>query len=322
MPDPTSRLLSLLSLLQTARSWPGGELAERLGVTRRTVRRDVERLRHLGYEVDAAQGPTGGYRLAAGRTLPPLLFQDDEALAIAIGLRVAAKLALADIDDASVRALAKVQQVLPPRLRHRVRSLSAATSIWLSGHGPPVDADVLTTVGLAAAHHERIRLTYFGRDGHVQHRHVEPVQLVAASRQWYLVAFDLDRDDWRTFRVDRISSPTPTGARAVHREAPGGNLRDYLEKARAQMAPTYRADVSLHLPLRQARTLLTDVMTDSTLTAEGEERCRWVSHSDTLDWLTLSILRLGCEFYVHGPPELVQHLHDITHRFGRSLQMT
>ena len=118
MPDPTSRLLSLLSLLQTARSWPGGELAERLGVTRRTVRRDVERLRHLGYEVDAAQGPTGGYRLAAGRTLPPLLFQDDEALAIAIGLRVAAKLALADIDDASVRALAKVQQVLPPRLRH------------------------------------------------------------------------------------------------------------------------------------------------------------------------------------------------------------
>ena len=322
MPDPTSRLLSLLSLLQTARSWPGGELAERLGVTRRTVRRDVERLRHLGYEVEAAQGPTGGYRLAAGRTLPPLLFQDDEGLAIAIGLRVAAKLALADIDDASVSALAKVQQVLPPRLRHRVRSLSAATSIWLSGHGPPVDAEVLTTVGLAAAHHERVRLTYSGRDGHVQHRHVEPVQLVAASRRWYLVAFDLDRDDWRTFRVDRISSPTPTGSRAVHREAPGGNLRDYLEKARAQLAPTYRADVSLHLPLRQARSLLTDVMTDSTLTPEGDERCRWVSHSDTLDWLTLSILRLGCEFYVHGPPELVEHLHAITHRLGRSLQMT
>jgi predicted DNA-binding transcriptional regulator YafY len=139
MPDPTSRLLSLLSFLQTARSWPGGELAERLGVTRRTVRRDIARLRHLGYEVDAAPGPTGGYRLAAGRTLPPLLFQDGEALAIAIGLRVAAKLALADIDDASVRALAKVQQVLPPRLRHRVQSLSAATSIWLSGHGPPVE---------------------------------------------------------------------------------------------------------------------------------------------------------------------------------------
>ena len=153
-----------------------------------------------------------------------------------------------------------------------------------------MDADVLTTVGLAAAHHEQVRLTYSGRDGHVQHRHVEPVRLVAASRRWYLVGFDLDRDDWRRGRVDRISSPTPTGSQAVHREAPGGNLQDHLEKARAQMAPTYRADVSLHLPLRQARTPLTDVIADSTLTAEGEERCRWVAdHSDTLDWLTLSI---------------------------------
>jgi predicted DNA-binding transcriptional regulator YafY len=130
------------------------------------------------------------------------------------------------------------------------------------------------------------------------------------------VAFDLDRDDWRTFRVDRINSPTPTGAPAVHREEPGGNLRDYLEKARVQMAPIYRADVSLQLPVRQATMLLTDLMADSTLTAEGEERCRWVSHPDTLDWLTLSILRLGCEFYVHGPPELVEHVHAITHRLG------
>jgi len=318
MVDPTSRLLSLLSLLQTPRSWSGAELAERLGVTMRTVRRDIDRLRQLGYQVEAALGRYGGYRLAAGATLPPLLFQDDEALAIAVGLRAAAATALAEFDDASVRALTKLQQVLPSRLRHRVRSLSTAMMAWPATGGPRVDADVLTTVGVAAAHHERVRMRYAGRDGRVQPRHVEPVQLVAAGRRWYLVAFDLDRADWRSFRVDRITSPTPTGGRSAHRDTPGGSVQDYLEQARSEMAPTFRADVTLHLPLTRARTLLADLLTDSTLTPESEDRCRWVSHSDTLDWLTLAILRPGCEVDVHGPPELVAHLHGVTGRLGRA----
>ncbi|HKA69920.1 MAG TPA: WYL domain-containing protein [Actinomycetes bacterium] len=322
MVDPTSRLLSLLSLLQTPRLWSGAELAGRLGVTRRTVRRDVDRLRQLGYLVEAVQGRAGGYRLAAGTSVPPLQFQDDEALAIAIGLRMAAGMAMAEFDDASVRALTKVQQVLPSRLRRRVRSLSMAMMAWPSGYGPRVDADVLTMVGVAAAHHERVRLRYAGRDGRIQPRHIEPVQLVAAGRRWYLVAFDLDRADWRTFRVDRITSPAPTGARATHRDPPGGDVADYLEQARSQLAPTFRADVSLDLPLPRARTLLADLLTDSTLTAEGEDRCRWVSHSDTLDWLTLAILRLGCDVDVHGPPELIEHLRAVTGRLGRSLAST
>jgi predicted DNA-binding transcriptional regulator YafY len=312
--DPAARLLSLLSLLQTPRDWPGGEIAERLGVTRRTVRRDVERLRALGYPVEASLGNQGGYRLVAGSALPPLLLEDDEAVAIAVGLRAFAGQAVTGIDEASLRALTKLTRVLPARLRHRVQSLSASTTVLSPGNGPQVDADVLTLLAAVIANHERVRMQYAGRDGHPHRRHIEPVRLVVAGRRWYLLGFDLDRNDWRTFRVDRIADARPTGGRSVRREAPGGDVERYMALARMGMAPTYRADVTLWLPEAEALTRLADQLTESSLTADGEDRSRWVSSRDTLEWLTLRILRLGCPFRVHGPPELIGHLRDVAAR--------
>ena len=319
MPDPAARLLSLLSLLQTPRDWSGGELAERLGVTRRTIRRDVERLRGLGYPVEASLGNQGGYRLVAGSALPPLLLEDDEAVAIAVGLRAFAGQAVAGIDEASLRALTKLTRVLPSRLRHRVQSLSAATTVLSPENGPQVDADVLTQLAAVVANHERVRMQYGGRDEHSHPRHVEPVRLVVAGRRWYLLAFDLDRNDWRTFRVDRITDARPTGGRSLHRQAPGGDVERYMSLARMEMAPTYRADVTLWLPEAQARTQLADQLTDSSLKADGKDRSRWISSLDTLEWLTLRILRLRCPFHVHGPPELISHLQDVAARVTSSV---
>jgi predicted DNA-binding transcriptional regulator YafY len=319
MSDPAGRLLSLLSLLQTPRDWPGSELAERLGVTGRTVRRDVERLRALGYPVEASLGNQGGYRLVAGSALPPLLLEDDEAVAVAVGLRASAGQAVADVDEASLRALTKLTRVLPVRLRQRVQSLSSSMTVLPPENGPQVDIEVLTVLAAAVANHERLRVRYAARGGRAERRDVEPVRLVAAGRRWYLVAFDLDREDWRTFRVDRVEDPRPTGGRSVRREAPGGDVELYLSRARLEMAPTYRADVTLWLPEAEAQTQLADQLAESSLEAEGEDRCRWASSPDTLDWLTLRILRLGCSFDVHGPPELIDHLRNVAARVARSV---
>src|SRR4029453_18722795 len=206
MSDPAGRLLALLSLLQTPRDWPGSELAERLGVTGRMVRRDIERLRSLGYPVEAALGNQGGLRACAGQ-------------------------AVAGIDEASLRALTKLSRVLPSRLKHRVQSLSASTTVLPPDQRSQVDADVLTVLAAATANPERLWMRYAARDGHTKQRHVEPVQLVAAGGRWYLLAFAVDRDDWRTFRVDRVADPQPTGGRAVHREPPGGDVERYLSQA-------------------------------------------------------------------------------------------
>jgi predicted DNA-binding transcriptional regulator YafY len=319
MPDSAGRLLSLLSLLQTPRDWPGSELAERLRVTGRTVRRDVERLRALGYPVEASLGRQGGYRLVAGSALPPLLLEDDEAVAVAVGLRASAGQAVAGLDEASLRALTKLTRVLPSRLGQRVRSLSSATTVLPPENGPRADIDVLTVLAAAVANHERLRMRYAARDGRAQRRHVEPVRLVAAGRRWYLVTFDLDREDWRTFRVDRVEDPRPTGGRSVRREAPGGDVERYLSQARLEMAPTHRGDVTLWLPEAEARTRLADQLDGSRLEAEGDDRCRWVSPPDTVEWLTARILRLGCSFDVHGPPELIDHLRDVATRVARSV---
>lgn len=319
MSGPAGRLLSLLSLLQTPRDWPGSELAARLGVTGRTVRRDVERLRSLGYTVEATLGHQGGYRLVTGSALPPLLLEDDEAVAVAIGLRASAGQAVTGIEEASLRALTKLTRVLPPKLQHRVTSLSASTTALPPESGPRVDADDLTVLAAAVANHERLRMQYAARDGSKQRRHVEPVRLVVAGRRWYLVAFDLDREDWRTFRVDRVEDPRPTGGRSTHRHAPGGDVEEYVSQARMAMAPTYRADVTLWLPEAEAQTQLADQLTESSLKAEDGDRCHWISSLDTLAWLTLRILRLECSFDVHGPPELIEHLRDVARRVDSSL---
>ena len=227
----SSRLLTLLSLLQTRRDWPGGELADRLEVSRRTIRRDVERLRALGYPVESLTGPAGGYRLAAGAAMPPLLLDDDEAIAIAVGLRTAARASVTGIEETSVRALVKLEQVLPAHLRRRVQALGA-TTLSLPPEGPTVDPQCLTVLAGGCRDRECVRFGYRARDGEFARREVEPHALVNRGRRWYLVCWDRGRDDWRTFRVDRITEPVALGARFSAARAagrgPGGVRRAAL----------------------------------------------------------------------------------------------
>lgn len=224
MADTTARTLRLLSLLQTHRFWPGAELAEQLGVSSRTLRRDIDRLRVLGYSVDATPGVAGGYQLATGTALPPLLVDDDEAVAIAIGLRAAAGAAVAGIEESSVRALAKLEQLLPSRLRRRVGALHGNVSVlrWRAP-GPLVDADVLSVIAQACRDAEEARFEYRRRDGEEASRLTQPHHVVAVGRRWYLLAWDVRREDWRTFRLDRMTDVRPAGARFARRKVPGGD---------------------------------------------------------------------------------------------------
>src|SRR3954471_20543570 len=239
--DPTERALQLLSLLQTHRFWPGGELTERLGVSARTLRRDVDRLRSLGYPVDATPGTGGGYRLAAGAHMPPLLLDDDEAVAIAVGLRSAASASIEGMEDIAVRALAKLEQVLPDRLRRRVLAVHTnVASLQWSNEGPVVDADALAVLALACRDREQVRFDSRRRDGDDSSRLVEPHQLVSAGRRWYLVAFDVRRDDWRTFRLDRLERARHAGVRCAPRELPGGDAAAFVARSiRSMPQPAY-----------------------------------------------------------------------------------
>ncbi|MET8757650.1 YafY family protein [Lentzea sp. NPDC004782] len=312
-----ARLLRLLSLLQTPREWPGSELAERLGVTSRTVRRDVDRLRDLGYPVEATMGALGGYRLGAGKAMPPLLLDDEEAVAIAVGLRTAARQPVAGIAEASLRALAKLQQVLPPRLARRVSSLTAATAASASPFASLVDPAQLTIIAGAVQARERVRFAYAAQEGVASKRHVEPVQLVALGRRWYLLAFDVERDDWRIFRLDRVSTAVATGARFAARVAPGGDATEYVTRKMYETAPTYRARATLRLPVELARARLADFAGD--LSALDDDSCTWHSVEDTVDYLAFRLTSLGCDFTVQGPPELVEHLRVMGERITRSV---
>jgi predicted DNA-binding transcriptional regulator YafY len=230
----TSRLLNLLSLLQTRRDWPGSLLAERLEISHRTVRRDVDRLREMGYSIQATMGPDGGYRLDAGAELPPLLFDDDQVVALAVALQ-AASVSGVGIEEAALRALTTVRQVMPSRLRHRLDALDFTTVPTRPGDAPPdsVSPDVLIAVSAAARAQEVLRFDYAGRRPDTASepphaRRVEPHHLVTSHGRWYLVAWDLDRDDWRLFLADRITPRVPTGPRFVRREIPGGDVAEYV----------------------------------------------------------------------------------------------
>src|SRR5687767_4812644 len=247
MTETSGRLLKLLSLLQTRRDWPGNELAQRLGVSGRTIRRDVERLRDLGYPVDATTGPAGGYSLRAGTAMPPLLLDDDEAIAIAVGLRTAARASVTGIEETSVRALVKIEQVLPAHLRRRVRALGSATMTLPSG-GPTVDPQSLTLIAAACRDFERVRFAYRGREGVDSRREVEPHALVNLGRRWYLLAWDRARQDWRTFRVDRLAGPTSTGVRFEPRRPPAKDAAAYVAQSLSAAPNRYEARVTLHAP--------------------------------------------------------------------------
>ncbi|MER7420714.1 YafY family protein [Micromonospora peucetia] len=316
MSDTPGRLLTLLSLLQTPREWPGSELAARLDVSLRTIRRDVERLRELGYPVRATMGADGGYRLVAGRAMPPLLLDDEEAVAIAVGLRTAAGHAVTGIEEASVRALGKLEQVLPARLRHRVGALAAATETLLTWSRPTVDPERLTGLAAAVTNRERLRFTYRRHDGVAAERRVEPYRLVSAGRRWYLVGYDNDRDDWRIFRVDRIGEPVSIGVRAVPRQLPAPDAAAYLTEKLNELTPVHRAVATLHTPVESVAGRVGDSPGD--LVPIDADSCRLSSHTDTLEWLAWRLLTLGCEFEVHEPPELVAYLREIGGRAGRA----
>ncbi len=305
MTDTPARLLGLLSLLQTPREWPGSELAVRLGVSPRTIRRDIDRLRELGYPVEASRGVAGGYRLVAGTAMPPLVLDDDEAVAIAVGLRTAAGQSVSGIEEASVRALAKLEQVLPARLRRRVGTIGTAT-VAVPATGPVVDPAQLTVFAGAITNHETVRFRYRANDGAETRRRAEPLRLVAAGRRWYLVAYDLDRADWRVFRADRVRDAQATGGRTTPRKPPAADLAAYVLDRLYDLAPTYRAVAVLAEPAAQIAARLG--LAAGELTDLGDGRCRWRTHADTLDWLAFRLLGLGCEFTVEEPAELVGHL--------------
>jgi len=229
MLDTSVRMLRLLAILQSRRDWSGRELAERLGVTTRTVRNDIERLRILGYQVDSTTGVAGGYRLGAGSELPPLLLDAEETVAVAVGLSLAASGRVDGVEEASMRALAKLEQTIPAHLRGRIDALRS-TIEYSPDDVPAVNAATLTTVAAAAHNHELLRFDYVGRAQEASVRHVEPHTLVHSGHRWYLLAWDLDRDDWRTFRIDRIQPRLATHKRFAPRDAPAGGAAEYVTR--------------------------------------------------------------------------------------------
>ncbi|WP_150251511.1 helix-turn-helix transcriptional regulator [Nocardiopsis deserti] len=310
----SARLLRLLSLLQTRKDWPGGELADRLEVSPRTVRRDVDRLRELGYPIQATMGTGGGYQLGAGAALPPLLLDDDEAVAVAVGLRTAAQGGVSGIEETSVRALAKLLQVLPSRLRRRVDALGAFT-VPMPSDGPTVDADVLALVAATCRDSERLRFDYERHDGSASRRAVEPHRLVSRGRRWYLVAWDTERDDWRTFRVDRMRPLTPTGPRVPPRDPPGQGVAAYLrERIDVHMWPV-QARIRLFVPAREAERTAAGF---GRIEPVDEYSCVLVCSGDSLLHMACYLGMLDVEMEVEEPAELREHMSRLSERFGRA----
>ncbi|MFI6278840.1 helix-turn-helix transcriptional regulator [Streptomyces sp. NPDC050988] len=315
--DTPARLLQLLSLLQTPREWPGVELSERLGVSRRTVRRDVDRLRELGYPVQATMGAEGGYRLVAGKAMPPLVLDDEEAVAIAVGLRAGAGHAVEGVDEASVRALAKLEQVLPSRLRHRVSTLQAATTPLTSGDGASIAPETLTVMASTIAGRELLRFAYQAKDGAESRRRTEPYRLVSTGRRWYLVAYDLDREDWRTFRVDRVADPFATGARFTPREMPTGSAAEYLRQSMHRRQETYEFAVTFAAPAEFIAARLPGWL--GVPEPVDDRSCRLRSSSgDAVEWLAVRLAMVDCEFTVHEPVELVEYVRQLGGRLSRA----
>jgi predicted DNA-binding transcriptional regulator YafY len=313
MTETSSRLLELLSLLQARRGWPGPELADRLEVTLRTVRRDVARLRDLGYPVESVTGPAGGYRLRAGSVMPPLLLDDEEAIAIAVGLGTAARASVTGIEETAVRALIKLEQVLPAHLRRRVAALGAAT-IAPAVAGPTVEPQHLTVIAVACRDQECLRFAYRRRDGTDSLRLVEPHTLVNLGRRWYLVAWDRGREHWRTFRVDRLANPASTGLRFAPRELPAEDAAAYVSQSISGAPHRFEARVILHVSAEEIARRVPRYW--GTIEPIDDHTCEYRTADDDLRWIALRIALFDVDYEVEGPPELLEHLG----RLGRRLQ--
>ncbi len=311
MADPSARMLRLLSLMQTQRHWPGDELAERLAVSRRTLRRDMDRLRELGYPVEATPGVAGGYRLRAGTAMPPLLLDDEEAVAVAVGLRTAAAGAVTGVGETSVRALAKVAGLLPPRLRHQVDAVAAYT-VPAPLAGPRVDVAVLTALASACRAQEELRFAYTDRTGAGSARRVEPYRLVALGGRWYLLAADIDRDDWRTFRVDRISAPTTNGRRFPARPLPDEDAAAYVRRGVDGTVPRHQVLAVISAPARQVGAVVGGWGQVEAIDATS---CRVRMEAASPAWAAMLLGIVGAPFEVVEPPELLTTIRAIGELF-------
>ena len=317
MAATSSRTLRLLTLLQGRRFWRGAELSERLEVSLRTLRRDVDRLRELGYPVEARPGVDGGYSLAPGAALPPLVLDDDEAVALAVGLQSAAQQPVAGMAESAVQALAKVVQVMPARLRRRVDALLAVTvpAGW-GAAAPAVDPAALTAVALACRDGERLRFTYTDGGGTRTDRLVEPFRLVSAGRRWYLVAYDVERGDWRSFRLDRLTAPSGTGARFAPRRLPAEDAAAFVRDGIDAAVATVTVGARVAAPAADVRQRIGRW---ATVEPEGDERCRVTMAADNLDWAVFALGVTGAAVDQVHPPELLEHLHAWSARLGRAV---
>lgn len=315
MLETSARLLRLLSLLQTPRDWTGADLAERLEVDVRTVRRDIDKLRALGYPVQASAG-VAGYRLGAGAKLPPLLLDDEEAIAVAIGLRTAASGTIAGIEETSLRALAKLEQVLPSRLRHRVNLLHSVT-VSVPAAGPTVDPETLTAVAAAIRDHQRLRFDYRSHDGAISLRTAEPHRLVHSGRRWYLVGWDIERADWRTYRLDRLEPRIPAGPRFAPRETPDVDLAGYLTEGITSRAYRYQARITLHVPVEVAAERVPSTI--GAIEVIDSQTCLLRTGSNSLDELAIYVALFGFPFTVHEPPELIAQIRELAARLTQAV---
>lgn len=309
------RLLRLLSLLQARRDWSGSELAERLDVSTRTIRRDIERLRDLGYPVHASRG-VAGYELGAGAALPPLLLDDDEAVAVGVGLRMATRGTVTGIDEAAMRAMVKLEQVLPSRLRHRVNALQTAV-VTLPSTGPSIDPDVLTAIAAACRDAQRLRFDYRTREGDEAVRTVEPHRLVQTASRWYLLAWDVVRDDWRIFRVDRMRPRLPTGPRFTAREPPEPDAATYVARRLSSAAWGPQARIVVHEPAASLRARLWSGWGE--VEPRDADTCVLTVGGQSVPALALHILALDVDVEVEEPPELVGHLRLLARRLEHAV---
>jgi predicted DNA-binding transcriptional regulator YafY len=303
MSETTSRVLQLLGLLQSRRVWTGEELAERLDVTTRSVRRDVERLRDLGYPVHASKGHGGGYQLGAGAALPPLLLDPDEAVAMAVCLRLAAGGSVAGVGESALRALSKLDQVMPNRLRSQVAAVHDATVTLTSGQSDtPVQPDVLMTLARACRDHEHVSAGYVDRAGKPTQRRLEPYQLVTTGRRWYLVTYDRDRQDWRSLRLDRMTDVLALGSTFAPRDAP--DAASYVRRSISTSPYRYTARVRYQAPVEAIERIFPAASVD--VEPDGPDACIVTTGADDPERMVLYLALPNCEFEVLEPPEVIE----------------
>ncbi|MEV4128336.1 YafY family protein [Nocardia sp. NPDC049707] len=312
MTDPSARMLELLSLLQSKRSWQAAELAARLDTSPRTLRRDLDRLRTLGYPVSASRGRSGGYRLVAGRAMPPLLFTDDEAVALVIGLRIAA---LTHLGEAADGALRKLERNVPTRLRSRIHALTAST-VAASRTMRALDPRIMQTLASAAHEHLDVRFEYTDRAGRHTERRVQPHRQVALGRRWYLLGWDLDREGWRTYRIDRIGAVTTPGTTFIPREPPPDDSVSFVQDSTRMPATARRGVVRFGAPVSVVAERLGAEA--GALEAIDDTSCRYTTSVDSWEWLAVALAAVGEPYTIEAPPELIACSKDLADRIARA----